>query len=104
MKCPDCNSTNIIKNGNIHNGKQKYECRECERQFVNNPTNKKISAETWEMVDKLLLEKIPLAGISKVTGISEPRLQKYLNRKYESIPKRTETYKIKGRLTIECDE
>lgn len=71
---------------------------------MENPINKKISAETWEMVDKLLPEKIPLPLISRVTGILEPQLQKYVNRKYESIPKRTETYKTKGRLTIECDE
>ena len=38
------------------------------------------------MVDKLLLEKIPIAGISRVTGISEPWLQRYINRKYERVP------------------
>ena len=44
-----------------------------------------IPKETWELVDKLLLEKIPIAGISRVTGISEPWLQKYINDKYENI-------------------
>jgi len=38
------------------------------------------------MVDKLLLEKIPIAGISRVTEISEPWLQQYINQKYEYVP------------------
>jgi hypothetical protein len=35
----------------------------------------------------LLLEKIPLAGIARVTEVSEPWLQNYVNDKYESVPK-----------------
>jgi len=34
------------------------------RQFVENPPNKRIPQQLWDMVDKLLLEKIPIAGIS----------------------------------------
>jgi insertion element IS1 protein InsB len=60
-------------------------CNNCGRQFVENPTKKVISQETWDLVDKLLLEKIPIAGISRVTGISEPWLQRYINDKYENI-------------------
>ena len=96
MKCPDCESKNIIKNGSIHNGKRKYMCKDCGRQFVEDPTNKKISRETWELVDKLLLEKIPLAGISRVTGISEPWIQNYVNKKYELVPKEIEKDKKKA--------
>ena len=96
MNCPDCGSENVIKNGSIHNGKQKYACKRCNRQFVENPTNKTIAPETWELVDRLLLEKIPIAGISRVTGISEPWLQKYINEKFEEIEKKIETVKKKG--------
>ena len=28
MNCPTCQSENIIKNGSIHNGKQKYACKD----------------------------------------------------------------------------
>jgi insertion element IS1 protein InsB len=37
INCPDCCSTEIVKNGSIGNGKQKYKCKHCERQFVLNP-------------------------------------------------------------------
>ena len=79
-------------------------CKDCKRQFIENPTNKVISKETWELVDKLLLEKIPIAGISRVTGISELWLQKYINKKYENISQHIEIDKPKGQLTIQCDE
>lgn len=87
MICPTCFSDRVVKNGTIHTGKQKYQCQDCIRQFVENPTNKVISDTQWSLVDKLLLEKIPIAGISRVTGISEVWLQKYINKKYQEVPK-----------------
>ena len=48
---------------------------------------KVITQEQWDYVDKLLLEKLPIAGISRVTGISEPWLQHYINQKYSEIDK-----------------
>lgn len=83
--CPSCNSKQIVKNGKIHNGKQNYKCRECDRQFVENPRNKIITQSTKDLIDKLLLEKISLAGIARVTEVSEPWLQSYVNNKYESV-------------------
>ena len=44
--CPSCNSKQIVKNGKIHNGKQNHKCRDCGRQFVQNPENKVIKQET----------------------------------------------------------
>jgi len=58
----------------------------------------------WNLVDKLLLEKIPIAGISRVTGIWKPWLQKYINKKYDRISQKIEAEKKKGSLTIQCDE
>jgi transposase-like protein len=85
MKCPRCQSGNIIKNGSIHNGKQKYECKECGRQFVEHPENKIISSEIKIFIDRLLYEKIPSAGICRVTGVSGKWLQDYVNRKYGTV-------------------
>jgi len=43
MNCPKCDSKNVIKNGRIHNGKPKFECKDCGRQFIKNPTKKIIA-------------------------------------------------------------
>jgi transposase-like protein len=77
--CPACDSTHTVKNGKIHNGKQNFKCRDCGRQFVQDPQNKLITQATKTLIDKLLLEKIPLAGIARGAGVSEPWLQKVLS-------------------------
>lgn len=87
LSCPGCGSEKVVKNGSVHNGKPKFSCKECRRQFVENPSNKIIPKETWDIVGKLLLEKISAAGISRVTGISEAWIQQHMNKKYENIPK-----------------
>ncbi|WP_445727665.1 IS1/IS1595 family N-terminal zinc-binding domain-containing protein [Kamptonema formosum] len=66
---PCCGSV-IVKNGQTHSGKQNFKCRGCGRQFVQNPRHQPITEETKVLVDKLLLEKISLAGIARVTGVS----------------------------------
>ena len=89
--CPSCASKRIIKNGCIHNGKQNHKCKDCGRQFVEDPQNKVISQETKELTDKLLLERLPLEGIARVAEVSEPWLQSYVNQKYETVPKRVKS-------------
>ena len=84
--CPRCDSNQVVKNGFIHNGNQNFKCR----QFVLNPKNKAIAQETKELIDKLLLEKLPLSGIARVTGVSERWLQNYVNTLYTCVPKKVE--------------
>lgn len=86
MKCPKCSSQQIVKNGRIHNGKPKFKCKSCGRQFVQDPQNKVISPETKSLINKLLLEKLPLAGIARVSGVSERWLQSYVNQLYQQVP------------------
>ncbi len=61
-------------------------CKECGRQFVENPQNIIISQETRDLIDKLLLERMALAAIVRVTGVSESWLQDYVNQKYDTVP------------------
>jgi predicted O-methyltransferase YrrM len=37
MKCPNCKSIEIRKHG-FYRGKQRYQCKSCNRQFVDNPS------------------------------------------------------------------
>jgi|WetSurMetagenome_2_1015567.scaffolds.fasta_scaffold21148_2 insertion element IS1 protein InsB len=48
MDCPRCGSDYIVKNGISLPQKQKYKCRECDKQFILNP-KKKISEEKKQL-------------------------------------------------------
>ncbi|RLC08271.1 MAG: IS1 family transposase [Deltaproteobacteria bacterium] len=106
LQCPVCNcNNNIIKNGSNSSGKQKYRCKDCGVQFVENPENRIISKSAKDMTEDLLPEKIPLAGIVRVAKVSKRWLQNYANNKYENIVQAVNvSEQKKGKLTIECDE
>jgi len=40
--CPICASSQTVKNGRIHNGKQRLKCLDCGRPFIEQPTKKAI--------------------------------------------------------------
>jgi len=96
LSCPSCGSDHVVKNGRIHNGKQNHRCRACGRQFVQNPTQKRISQETKELIHKLLLERLPLAGIARVTDVSETWLQHYVNQLYQAQEQQAQGASKKG--------
>jgi len=105
MPCPKCHSQSFVKNGFNATNKQMYRCQDCGRQFVLNPEKSAISDENKSLIDRLLLERLSLAAIARVVGVSKSWLQRYVNKKYESVPRQVEVKKKRrGRLTIECDE
>ena len=71
--------------GKTRHGKQNYKCRDCGRQFVEDPQWQRVSEriqDTYDRLERLLLEKIPLAGIARVLKVSERWLQKATNSGY----------------------
>ncbi|GAB0150168.1 hypothetical protein McPS_29080 [Marichromatium sp. PS1] len=64
-----------------------YKCQDCGRQFVLYPAKGPVSQETRELIDRLLLEKISLAGIARAVKVSEAWLQNYVNEKYKKVPR-----------------
>ena len=54
---------------------------------MENPTNVVISSETKALIDRLLLERISLAGIARAVQVSEKWLQDYVNAKYADVPR-----------------
>jgi hypothetical protein len=57
---------------------------------VENPTHYCISDETKQLIDRLLLEKISLAGIARAVQVSERWLQNYVNERYDKIPRQVQ--------------
>jgi transposase-like protein len=99
--CPTCASFHTVKNGHIHNGKQRFKCRECGRQFIEQPTKKVIDQTTRDVIDRLLLERISLPGIARVVQVSEQWLQSYVNEKYAGVPHQVQvTSKKRGGVSV----
>ncbi len=84
--CTQCKSSLITKNGHIHNGKQKFICLSCRRQFVENPQNKIISEEIRERVRRSLIERVSLEGICRIFDVSMPWLLEYMQIVFKSLP------------------
>jgi IS1 family transposase/transposase-like protein len=103
--CPTCGSHDISKNGMTRRGKQNHKCRDCGRQFVDNPQWKPKDKDTLTLVNLLLLEKIPLAGIARAVGVSQSWLQRYVNQRYEQTERTAKVVpKAKGKLDVQIDE
>jgi hypothetical protein len=86
LTCPQCKAAAIKKNGTIHNGKQKYECLACRKQFVEEPINKPISEETKERIGKALLERVSLEGICRIFDVSLTWLLGFMQETFEKLP------------------
>jgi transposase-like protein len=85
--CPDCHTDQVIKNGSNATGKPKYACKACGRQFVDDPAWRVISDEIKGIIDRLLHERISLAGIARAVQVSESWIQAYANEKYRHVPR-----------------
>jgi len=97
MNCPKCQSSQIIKYGHkyghTHYGKPRYRCQDCGRQFVENASRQPVDAATRQLIDQLLLERLALAAIVRITGVSKRWLQMYVNQKYYQTPQTVTTAK-----------
>lgn len=84
--CPSCQSTLIKKNGRTHNGKQNHRCLACNRQFVQEPTQRIIDDKTKHLVRKALLERVSLHGICRIFEVSMPWLLEFIDGLIQEIP------------------
>ena len=85
-ECPTCRGRMTVKNGRIPSGKQRFLCRNCGRQFVEAPLRRQITDETKRLIDRLLIERLSLAGIARAVEVSESWLQTYVNTKLAAEP------------------
>ncbi|MFM7426820.1 MAG: IS1 family transposase, partial [Elainella sp.] len=103
--CPSCGSDDVMKNGTTRRGKQNYNCRDCGRQFVENPQWKPVDPDTQATLDRLLLERIPLAGIARVLQVGAAWLQRYVNRLLSAVPRCAKVQsKARGPIALQMDE
>lgn len=82
LRCPRCQLSHIKRNGHTYYGKQNYQCKLCERQFV--IRDQTISPDKQELIKSLLLERISLRGICRVLKLSLTWLINFVARLYQS--------------------
>jgi transposase-like protein len=105
LLCPTCESDDIMKNGTTRRGKQNYKCGDWGRQFVENPQWQPKGQDTVALIDRLMLERIALAGIARVLQLSESWLQQDVNGCYEEVAQQAEVIpKTSSRLVVQVDK
>lgn len=66
--------------------------------------NKPISEATKALIEKLMLERVSLRAIVRITGVSLQWLQSYVNGQFRATSRNLEVSIKKSPLTIQCDE
>ncbi len=84
LRCPRCQLSHIKRNGHTYYGKQNYQCKLCDRQFV--ARNETVSLEKRELIKSLLLERISLRGICRVLKVSLSWLINFIEQLYLETP------------------
>ena len=84
LRCPQCGLSHTKKNGHTHYRQQNYRCKRCGRQFVSD--SQRVGDDTRALVKRLLLERLSLRGICRVTGLSLTWLLQVIATIYERLP------------------
>ena len=84
LRCPRCQLSHIKRNGHTYYGKQNYQCKLCDRQFV--VRHEIVSQDKQELIKSLLLERISLRGICRVLKVSLAWLINFIEQLYQSTP------------------
>ena len=86
IACPHCHSLTARKNGSTPNGKQKFQCISCLKQFVEDPQNKIIPLDTKERIRRSLIERVSLEGICRIFDVSMPWLLEFMQLTFSTLP------------------
>jgi len=84
LSCPRCGLSHTKRNGHTYYRKQNYRCQSCGRQFVRD--SQRIGDDTRALVERLLLERLSLRGICRVTGLSLTWLLQFIDTLYARLP------------------
>ena len=91
MKCPECSSEHIRKNGHRQH-KQNYICVECRRQFLNEYEPKGYSDDVKRLCLKMYVNGMGVRGISRVTDIAHTTILNWIAQSGELLPERYDPF------------
>lgn len=82
-KCKQCGSDARVKNGYVQ-GKQRYKCKDCGKNYREGDLREKYSTETRLRVIKWYLEGAGIMSIERMEGVPNPLIIKWI-RKFAQI-------------------
>ena len=85
MKCPECGSEHIRKNGHRQH-KQNYLCVGCGRQFLTEYEPKGYSEEVKRLCLKMYVNGMGVRGISRVTDIAHTTILNWIEQSGKRLP------------------
>lgn len=82
VRCPDCQSENVIRHGYHPRGTQRFRCRACGRAFIRPEESRLPHQEAFkEQVLAAYQERSSMRGIARTFKISRNTLVKWLKEK-----------------------
>jgi insertion element IS1 protein InsB len=101
VACPRCSSLNVKKNGISAQQKQRYRCKDCERQFITDYTYQAYKAEVRSLVLPMTMNGSGIRDISRVLSISTNTVLRLIRQAAEKV---TEPLVPKRIADLEVDE
>ena len=85
VACPRCSSLNVKKNGITAQQKQRYRCKDCERQFITDYTYQAYKAGVRSLVLPLTMNGSGIRDISRVLSISTNTVLRLIRQAAEKV-------------------
>ena len=86
MRCPNCESSMVVKNGRNRSGSQRYLCRDCRRGFTPQPHLHGYPSEMHHEAVRLYLEGNNLRRIGRLLSVHHGTVANWLQRHADSLP------------------
>lgn len=83
--CPQCHSSEYKKNG-FRRGKQSYRCKNCGRQFIDEPVSNADPDSLRELCLKMYLNRLGFRAIARIMNICHSTIIEWVKKVVSNIP------------------
>jgi transposase-like protein len=90
MKCPQCHSSNLRKDGH-QNGKQRFECKDCGR-LLRVLRSSEVIISSQKDLSRNVLEWHGFRAIERVTGIHHTTIMNWVKESAQELPEDEEDH------------
>ncbi len=80
VPCSHCQSTSLVRNGRMPDGRQRYLCRDCGRRSNEAPRTNAWSDAEREMILRAYQERASLRGLTRTFGVARNTVTKWVKK------------------------